>query len=293
MRPRARLGSAGVRLGPLRDAVPGPSAARDRRHHLGRIPILRTASRRSSPPRSPAACRPIARRVPRRAGLAPGLDRRRGRAHGKTTTAAMIALSRPARSRSRVPDRRGGAAAGLECPSRLRLARRRGRRVGSDDRAPSPQRSPSSRTSTSTTTPEFASKSRWELFERWLEEVPRRFGATRRAVRRRAHHPAGTAKPAASSARRARARRRRRARGVAGAARVRGAGRRWRRSASPAATCGSWTTTRHPAEIRATLAALREGIGRILPSSSRTSTPEPGISRARRRQRWPRPTSSR
>ena len=37
----------------------------------------------------------------------------------------------------------------------------------------------------------------------------------------------------------------------------------------------------HPAEIRATLAALRgEGIGRILALSSRNSTPAPGISRA-------------
>jgi UDP-N-acetylmuramate-alanine ligase len=46
-------------------------------------------------------------------------------AHGKTTTSAMIAFCRPARSRAGVPHRRRGAAARRQRAGRLRLARRR------------------------------------------------------------------------------------------------------------------------------------------------------------------------
>ncbi len=94
----------------------------------------------------------VARRVPRRAGLAPGLDRRRGRARKDDDRGDDRVRPRAPRPRSRVPDRRRGAAAGRRMPERAR--------AGSSSRATSRTGrsscfvpgSRSSRTSTSTTT---------------------------------------------------------------------------------------------------------------------------------------------
>ena len=172
---RAGVGGRGRRLGSERDAVPRAGArGRDRR----------ARSRRSR--RRPTGWEVV--RLERVSGRCPGRPRAEllaelvslrpsivvAGAHGKTTTAAMIAFALRETGRDpswivggEVPQlggerRRGGG-----------LARRRGRRVRPLGRARCARGSPSSRTSTSTTTrrsPRAAEVE--ELFDRWLAEVP-------------------------------------------------------------------------------------------------------------------------
>ena len=123
--------------------------------------------------------RPAARRPARRARLAAALDRRRGRARQDDDERDDRVLPRPARPRSRVPDRRRDPAA--------RRQRARRRRAGSSSRATSPtarsprcaRRSRSCSTSTSTTMRRSGRAPRWRRSSRSGSRTCRRSCAPR------------------------------------------------------------------------------------------------------------------
>ena len=153
-RAREGMGRRGRGLGPARDAVPRP---RPRGRDPGRrsptksdaAGRLRNSRVHRVQPARPAGSRPG--RVPRGARLAPGRDRRLGRAREDDDDRDDRLRARPARARPVVPDRRRDPAARRQ---------RAGGRAGSSWRATSPtgrssccgRRSRSSRTSISTIT---------------------------------------------------------------------------------------------------------------------------------------------
>ena len=162
---------------------------------------------RGTPARGPA----------RGARLAALVDRRRRRARQDDDERDDRLLSRPARARSRVPDRRRDPAARRQRARRRRLARRRGRRVGPiGRRAPPRHRGAAERRSRPSRDVQHARRG-----GRALRDVART-GAARR--------PCGGARAGA-----ARARRRRRAQPPKRCRRDRGTRARRRASRMPSA----------------------------------------------------------
>ena len=216
--------------------------------------------------------------------------------HGKGTTAAMIAfVLRETGPRSRVADRRPGAAARLERRLRRGAARRRGRRVrphGLLARAP---RSPSSRTSSSTTT--RSSRRRPSSRRRSRRGSPPRRTSSRRAALRRRAAAAGRAQPPERGqprSRRSSSPASPREEAEPALARFTGTGRRFEVHERGGITVVD-DYAHHPTEIAATIAAARERFpdGACSFSSSRTSTRARATSRPSSAPRSRRPTTSR
>ena len=290
---RARLGRRGRRLGPRRDAVPRGARAACR-VEIAPEPVVPDGWEvvvSAAYPEVPGSARAefLAELVGlRRSIVVAGT-------HGKGTTAAMIAFV--LRETGRDPAWLIGAPVPAARRERGRgggLARGRGRRVGPLRLRAAGARSRSSRTSSSTTTREFRSLAELERRSRrgWRGAARR----SRRAAVRAARSPCRASTTAATRARRSRRSSWPASRGEAAPALARftGTGRRFEVSEAGGVTIVD-DYGHHPAELAATIAAVREafpGAGCAC-SSSRTSSRARATSPPSSPRRWPGPTTSR
>ena len=185
-----------------------------------------------------------------------------GGAHGKTTTAAMIAWAlRETGPRPGLDRRRRRAAARRQRRERDRAARRRGRRVRPLDSSRFVPRSPSSRTSSSTTTPPTPRRRSWRTASSsWLADSAARRAHVGARARRLPARGARRAQPAKRrcGAGGARAGRRPRRRGRTRPGAFTGVGRRFELVGERGGVSVYDDYGHNPTELAATLRTARE-----------------------------------